>query len=94
MKSHADSAALADCITPLDEEDRAALERYWDQVIEEVWSAVPLRPGSPVVSLTELDERRERREARRAMARIAAAGRVAQVYALTQVADPLAEEAA
>jgi hypothetical protein len=66
---------LTDCVRPLDEQDRQALRRYWEQVISEEWT--PAAEALPrAVSWEELDERRARRNARRAMARIAqAAGR-------------------
>ena len=66
-------AALADCVVPLDEEDRRAVRRYWEQVIQEEW-APSAQPAPRAVPLPE-DGRRERREARRSVARIAAAGR-------------------
>lgn len=73
--------ALTDCVAPLDEDNRRAVRRYWEQVIREEW--VPsVRPAPRAVPLAELDERRERRAARRAVARIAAAGRLAPVVAL------------
>jgi hypothetical protein len=65
-----DAAALADCIAPLDSEQRRALHAYWDQVIREEW-VPPVRPATRAVSLGELDERRERREARRAVSAVA-----------------------
>jgi hypothetical protein len=67
-------AALADCVVPLDEEDRRAVRRYWKQVIREEWCP-PVRRVPRAVPLPT-DGRRERREARRAVARIAAASRV------------------
>lgn len=33
----ADGMALAECIAPLDDEDRRAVHRYWDRVIWEEW---------------------------------------------------------
>ncbi|MGQ0573896.1 MAG: hypothetical protein ACT4RN_06785 [Pseudonocardia sp.] len=80
MSSTTDTAAQIDCMSPLDEEGRRAVRRYWEQVIREEW--VPAERGVPrAVPLAE-DGRRERREARRAIARIAAAGRVAPVVAM------------
>lgn len=93
MDSTIDAAGLADCVAPLDEEDRAALRRYWDEVIGEVWSALHARPVPRPVPLAELDERRARRQARRAMARVAAAGRVAAVRELEPVAVATGEAA-
>jgi len=72
MKSTTDPAALAECIAPLNEEDRRAVRRYWEQVIRE--ELLPVRRAPRAVPLAE-DGRRERRAARRAVARIAAAGR-------------------
>jgi hypothetical protein len=78
MSTTKDGAALAECVAPLSEDGRRALRRYWEQVIREEW--VPTaRPAPRPVSLAVLDERRERRSARRAVARLAAAGRVAQL---------------
>lgn len=78
MSRHVNEADLAECIAPLDEEDRHALRRYWDRVIWEEWTApVPRSPRT--VSLAELEERRQRRETRRAMTRVAAAARTASV---------------
>lgn len=66
---------------PLSEGEQRAVRRRWEQLIREEW--VPaVRPMPRSVPLAELDERRERRSARRAVARIAAAGRVAQVRRL------------
>jgi hypothetical protein len=83
-----DAGALADCIAPLDAEQRSALRGYWEQVIREEWvpptERVPARPA-----MAGLDERRARREARRAMARIAQAGRVDRG---TVLAFPSADE--
>ncbi|MGD9529618.1 MAG: hypothetical protein AB7L91_14580 [Dehalococcoidia bacterium] len=75
MQSKTDPAALAECIAPLDDEDCEVLHRYWDRVIEDVWSALPVQSVPRAASLAELEERRRRREARRAMTRVAAAGR-------------------
>jgi hypothetical protein len=69
MEAKHDAAALAECIAPLDEEDRRAVRRYWEQVIrEELVPAVRVVPRP--VPLEELDERRERRAARRAVASV------------------------
>jgi hypothetical protein len=76
-----DLRALLDCVAPLSEKDRRAVRRYWEQVIREEWLPA-VRPMPRSVPLAELDERRERRSARRAVARIAAAGRVAQLRRL------------
>ncbi len=76
-----DVAALAECVVPLDDEDRRAVRRYWEQVIREEW-VPPVERVQGLASLAERDERRARRQARRAMARIAAASRTAQVHAL------------
>ena len=80
MDSMTDPAALTECVTPLDEVDRRAVRRYWEQVIREEW-VPPVRRVPRPVPLAE-DSRRERRAARRAVARIAAASRVATVHAL------------
>src|SRR5262245_31408478 len=78
MSTTKDGAALVECVAPLSDDERRAVRRYWEQVIREEW--VPAgRPAPRPVLLAELDERRERRSARRAVARIAAAGRVAQL---------------
>jgi hypothetical protein len=74
MDSKTGVAALADCIAPLDDEDRRALRAYWEQVIREESIPPVRRVPSPVPSA--LERRRERREARRAVARIATASRV------------------
>lgn len=93
MSTGIDAAALAECIAPLDDEQRRALRRYWEQVIREEW-APPVRRVPRPVPLAE-DGRRERREARRAIARIAAAGRVAVVRELpVRAARETAGEAA
>jgi hypothetical protein len=81
MSTTKDGAALAECVAPLSEDERRSVRRYWEQVIREEWVPASRRVRRPV-SLAELDERRERRSARRAVARIAAAGRVAQVRRL------------
>lgn len=78
MDAISDPRALDECVVALDEEGQKAVRQYWEQVIREEW--VPsARPVPRAVSLAELDERRDRRSARRAVARIAAAGRVAQL---------------
>lgn len=92
MSRHVNPAELAECIAPLDEEDRRALWRYWDQVIWEEWAApVPRSPRT--VSLAELEERRQRRETRRAIGRVAAAARTASVLAFPLPAGPAAMRA-
>ena len=75
MDSTIHPADLDGCVRPLDEEDRRAVCRYWEQVIREEWCP-PVRRMPRAVSLPELERRRDRREARRAVARVAAAGRV------------------
>lgn len=66
MEAKHDAAALTECIAPLDDESRDAVQRYWEQVIrEELVPAVRVAPRP--VPLEELDERRERRQARRAV---------------------------
>jgi hypothetical protein len=77
MNSPINPAALAESVAPLDDEDRRALRRYWEQVIREEWVS-PERRVSRAVPLPE-DGRRERREARRAVAPIASANRTAQL---------------
>ena len=59
-----DIEALAECIAPLDAEDRYALQRYWDRVI---WAeSVPRSQRvERVPSFAELDERRAQRRTRR-----------------------------
>jgi hypothetical protein len=69
MEAKHDAAALTECIAPLDDEDRRAVRRYWEQVIRE--ELVPAERVAPrPVPLEELDERRERRTARRAVATV------------------------
>jgi hypothetical protein len=79
MSSTTDVAAQIDCMSPLDEDGRRAVRRYWELVIRE--ELLPVRMVPRAVPLAE-DGRRERREAGRAVARIAAAGRVAPVVTL------------
>lgn len=76
MNGKVNPADLDGCVRPLDEDDRRALRRYWEQVIREELLPVTLAPRA--VRLAE-DSRRERRQARRAVARIAAASRVRRV---------------
>jgi hypothetical protein len=78
MDAISDPRALDECVAELNEDERRAVRRYWEQVIREEWVPSTRRTPRPV-SLPELDERRERRSARRAVARIAAAGRVARL---------------
>jgi hypothetical protein len=78
--SNEDAGVLAECVSPLDDEGRRAVRRYWEQVIREEW-VPPVRRRPRAVPLAE-DGRRERREARRAVGRIAAASRLAPVVAL------------
>lgn len=78
MDSSIHPADLAQCVAPLDDDDRRAVCRYWEQIIREELLPTPTAPRA--VPLPE-DGRRERRQTRRAVARIAAAGR-AQVRTL------------
>ncbi|MGD9526967.1 MAG: hypothetical protein AB7L91_18565 [Dehalococcoidia bacterium] len=80
MNNTTDPAALAECVALLDDEDREVLHRYWDRVIEEAWSAVPVHPVLTAVPLAELDERRRRRQARWAMAQVAPTGSVVAIH--------------
>lgn len=73
-------AALDECVQPLDDDDRRAVRRYWEQVIREEW--VPPARWVPRPVPVAGDGRRERRQARRAVARIAAATRTGQRHEL------------
>jgi hypothetical protein len=80
--SRTDGGDLAECIAVLDDEQREAVQSYWEQVIrEELAPPVERVPG--LAAMAELDERRARREARRAMARIAQASRMDRMLVLT-----------
>lgn len=61
--------ALVECVAQLNDEDRRAVRRYWDEVTREVWDSL-VEQETAGVSLYGI-ACRERREARRAIARVA-----------------------
>lgn len=64
-----DPAELAECIAPLNDEERRALRQYWERVIREEWISASRIPPRTVPE-PDLEERRARRAARRSMAAV------------------------
>lgn len=74
-----DSLGMADCVVPLDDEQREALHEFWDRVIVDELGPEPTERPAPVdAALIELAERQRRRTARRALVRVARAARAIQ----------------
>lgn len=79
-----DPESLAECIAPLNQQDRQALRRHWDRVTAEEWTP-PSQRYDRVPSLAELDERRARRRIHRQLASVA---QLTQIERATRPGQP------